>query len=67
MIDTYYEEIVTPVGSSFINEPAVTNEWLQSRCPLDTTDHLNLTFDQGVYGLVENALDPTHAHPVSCW
>jgi triacylglycerol esterase/lipase EstA (alpha/beta hydrolase family) len=67
VIETRYDVIVTPPGSAFINEPGVTNEWLQDTCPLDTTGHLNLSYDPVVYGLVENALDPAHAQPVSCW
>ncbi|HWE91371.1 MAG TPA: alpha/beta fold hydrolase [Pseudonocardiaceae bacterium] len=66
VIETHNETVVTPAGSSFINEPGVHNEWLQNYCPFDFTDHADLSYDHGVYGLVENALDPQNAKPVSC-
>ncbi|HEY4019254.1 MAG TPA: alpha/beta fold hydrolase [Pseudonocardiaceae bacterium] len=67
IIETRDETVVTPAGSAFIDEPGVNNEWLQTSCPLDFTDHADLSYDKGVYGLVENALDPADARPVSCW
>jgi pimeloyl-ACP methyl ester carboxylesterase len=66
IIETQDEFVVTPAGSAFINEPGVHNEWLQDSCPFDLTDHADLSYDKGVYGLVENAIDPAGAHPVSC-
>lgn len=66
IIETHNETVVTPAGSAFIDEPGVTNEWLQTSCPLDFTDHADLSYDKGVYGLVENAIDPAGARPVSC-
>jgi triacylglycerol esterase/lipase EstA (alpha/beta hydrolase family) len=66
VIETRNETVVTPAGSSFINEPGVNNEWLQTSCPLDLTDHVHLSYDPAVYALVENALDPANTHPVTC-
>lgn len=66
IVETHDETVVTPAGSAFIDEPGVTNEWLQDSCPLDFTDHADLSYDKGVYGLVENALDPAGAKRVSC-
>jgi pimeloyl-ACP methyl ester carboxylesterase len=66
IIETRDEFVVTPAGSAFINEPGVDNEWLQTSCPLDPTDHGDLSYDKGVYGLVENALDPANTRPVAC-
>jgi pimeloyl-ACP methyl ester carboxylesterase len=66
VIETRDEFVVTPAGSAFINEPGVHNEWLQDSCPFDVTDHADLSYDRGVYGLVANALDPADAHRVSC-
>ena len=66
VIETRDEFVVTPAGSAFIDEPGVHNEWLQDSCPFDGTDHGDLSYDKGVYGLVEDALDPAEAHPVSC-
>ncbi len=67
IIETYNETVVTPVGSSFIREPGVRNIWLQSVCPLNLTDHNNLTYDKGVHSLVRNALDPARATAIRCW
>ncbi|PZS14157.1 MAG: lipase [Pseudonocardiales bacterium] len=67
VVETLNETVVTPAGSAFIREPGVRNLWLQSYCPFDWTDHANLTYDLGVYGLVRNALDPAHARSVSCF
>jgi pimeloyl-ACP methyl ester carboxylesterase len=66
IIETRNETVVTPVGSSFIREPGVTNEYVQSFCPLDTVDHADLSYDQAVFRLVFNALDPATAHAPDC-
>src|SRR5579875_1252706 len=66
IIETRNETVVTPVGSSFISEPGVTNEYVQSFCPLDTVDHVNLPYDQVVFQLVLNALDPATARAPDC-
>ena|SRR5664279_4639015 len=67
VIETHNETVVTPAGSSFIKEPGVKDYWLQDSCPFNWTDHASLTYDKGVYGLTENALDPAHAHQVTCF
>jgi pimeloyl-ACP methyl ester carboxylesterase len=66
VIESYNETVVTPVGSAFINEPGVTNRYVQSQCPLDTVDHVNLPYDQVVLQDIENALSPTTAQPPDC-
>jgi pimeloyl-ACP methyl ester carboxylesterase len=66
IIETHNEFVVTPAGSAFINEPGVHNLWLQDACPFNWTDHADLSYDRGVYGLVENALDPAHPTTISC-
>jgi triacylglycerol esterase/lipase EstA (alpha/beta hydrolase family) len=66
IIDTRNETVVTPVGSSFIDEPGVTNEYVQSFCPLDLVDHVDLSYDPVVFQLVMNALDPATASPPDC-
>jgi triacylglycerol esterase/lipase EstA (alpha/beta hydrolase family) len=67
IIETHNEFVVTPAGSAFIREPGVHNIWLQSACPGDLTEHANLPYDRGVFGLVRNALDPAHARAVVCY
>lgn len=66
VIETRHESVVTPIGSSFIHEPGVVNQYVQSWCPQDTVDHANLTYDNVVFRLVENALDPKTAEPADC-
>jgi triacylglycerol esterase/lipase EstA (alpha/beta hydrolase family) len=67
IIETLNETVVTPVGSSFIHEPGVTNEYVQSSCPFDPVDHVDLTYDPVVLQLVLNALDPATAQSPDCW
>jgi triacylglycerol esterase/lipase EstA (alpha/beta hydrolase family) len=66
VIQTRYDEVVTPYTSSFLTGPAVTNITLQDRCPLDTSDHLSISFDPNALQYVLNALDPATARPVRC-
>jgi pimeloyl-ACP methyl ester carboxylesterase len=66
IIETLNETIVTPVGSSFVNEPGVLDEYVQSTCPLDTVDHADLAYDLVTVQLVMNALDPAHATAPNC-
>jgi hypothetical protein len=54
------------VGSAFIGEPGVHNEYVQASCPLDPVDHADLPYDQVVLQLVGNALDPATARPPDC-
>jgi triacylglycerol esterase/lipase EstA (alpha/beta hydrolase family) len=66
VIETRDETVVTPVGSSFIEEPGVTDEYVQSFCPFDPVDHVDLPYDQVVLRLVQNALDPSTATAPDC-
>jgi hypothetical protein len=61
IIETLNETVVTPLGSSFIHEPGVTNEYVQRYCPFDTVDHGDLSYDPVVFQVVLNALDPATA------
>jgi pimeloyl-ACP methyl ester carboxylesterase len=66
IIETQYEYVVTPVGSSFINEPGVTNEYVQSSCSNDYVDHGDLSYDNVVFQLIENVLTPATATAPNC-
>ena len=50
----------------FVDEPGVTNETVQSFCPLDPVGHIGLAYDPDVADLVQNALDPADAVAVTC-
>lgn len=67
IIETLNETVVTPLGSSFIQEPGVTNEYVQSYCPFDTVDHADLSYDPVVFQLVLNTLDPATARYPDCF
>lgn len=66
VIASRFDTLVTPHETSFIREPGVRNEFVQDTCPLDAVGHVGLAFDPTVAQLVANALDPTHATPVTC-
>lgn len=67
IIETTNEIVVTPVGSAFIAEPGVVNEYVQQFCPLDFVGHVNLPYDNVVIQLVKNALAPATAVKPNCF
>jgi triacylglycerol esterase/lipase EstA (alpha/beta hydrolase family) len=66
VIETKLETVVTPVGSSFINESGVNNVYVQNQCWNDTVDHADLPYDQVTIQDTLNALDPAHAKTPNC-
>ena len=66
VIETRYDEVVTPYTSAFLSGPGVTNIELQQQCALDASEHLATPFDHIALRDVLNALDPTHARAPSC-
>jgi triacylglycerol esterase/lipase EstA (alpha/beta hydrolase family) len=66
VIETRYDEVVTPYQSAFLTGPGVTNIDLQSQCPLDASEHLATAFDHIALQDVLNALDPAHAAAPAC-
>ena len=67
IIETLDEFVVTPVGSSFINESGVTNEYVQQDCLFDPVDHADLSYDPVVFQEIFNALDPATAQHPNCF
>ena len=67
VIETRYDEVVTPYTSAFLSGSAVTNIRLQDRCFLDFVGHIAIITDANVFQYVKNALDPAHAAPVFCF
>ncbi|MFH8408826.1 esterase/lipase family protein [Streptomyces sp. NPDC018019] len=67
VVSTWYDEVVTPYTSAFL-APArnVSNETIQSHCLINTTAHINITYDRTATRLVLNALDPAHAQRPTC-
>jgi len=66
VIETRYDEVVTPSSSAFLSGPNVTNVWLQDQCWLDFADHLAVIYDPIALRDVLNALDPAHARRPWC-
>ena len=63
-IVTDHDEVVWPYSSGI--EPGMTNIVVQSRCPADLTDHVEIASDPVAAAYVLNALDPAHPEPVPC-
>ena len=66
VIQSKYDEVVTPYSSAFLTGANVTNITLQSQCILDLGDHLSMPYDHVAARDVLNALDPAHAHSPNC-
>ena len=66
VIETKYDEVVTPYTSAFLTGPDVTNITVQNQCPLDLSDHLEIAYDPVALTDVLNALDPAHPVQVPC-
>jgi triacylglycerol esterase/lipase EstA (alpha/beta hydrolase family) len=63
VIETRFDEVVTPFTSAFLSGPAVTNILLQNSCGVDFTGHVGIVDDPNAVGWVLNALDPTVPAP----
>jgi triacylglycerol esterase/lipase EstA (alpha/beta hydrolase family) len=66
VIQSAYDEVVTPYTSAFLTGPDVTNILLQDQCAADTSEHLGISFDAIALRDVRNALDPAHAKAPDC-
>ncbi|MCW2548133.1 MAG: lipase [Mycobacterium sp.] len=66
VIETKYDEVVTPYTSAFLTGTDVNNVLLQTGCPIDFADHLAIIYDRRALALTMNALDPAHPVPVPC-
>jgi triacylglycerol esterase/lipase EstA (alpha/beta hydrolase family) len=66
VIQSIYDEVVTPYRSAFLTGPAVTNITLQHQCGRDHGEHLSMPYDHIADGDVLTALDPAHPVHPSC-
>jgi triacylglycerol esterase/lipase EstA (alpha/beta hydrolase family) len=65
VIQTRFDEVVTPYTSAFLTGSNVHNVTLQSQCILDLGDHLSMPYDHIADADVLTALDPAHPqHPL---
>jgi triacylglycerol esterase/lipase EstA (alpha/beta hydrolase family) len=66
VIETKYDEVVTPYTSAFLSGPNVKNILLQNQCAFDFDGHIGIAFDHIALRDVLNALDPAHAQGTIC-
>jgi triacylglycerol esterase/lipase EstA (alpha/beta hydrolase family) len=65
VIQTRFDEVVTPYTSAFLAGPDVNNVLLQDQCPLDHGEHLSMPYDHIADADVLTALDPANPqHPL---
>jgi triacylglycerol esterase/lipase EstA (alpha/beta hydrolase family) len=67
VIESKYDEIVTPYTSAFLSGANVQNILLQNQCSIDFIDHIGIGYDPVALQDVMNALGPNNPnfHP-SC-
>jgi triacylglycerol esterase/lipase EstA (alpha/beta hydrolase family) len=66
VIQTRFDQVVTPYTSAFLSGPGVTNITLQKQCILDLGDHLSMPYDHIADADVLTALDPAHPQKPFC-
>jgi triacylglycerol esterase/lipase EstA (alpha/beta hydrolase family) len=66
VIQTRFDEVVTPYTSAFLTGSNVTNILIQNKCILDLGDHISMPYDHVVGRQVLNALDPAHTSSTIC-
>jgi triacylglycerol esterase/lipase EstA (alpha/beta hydrolase family) len=62
VIESKYDEVVTPYTSAFLSGPNVQNILLQSQCRTDFVEHIGITYDPVALQDVVNALGPDDPH-----
>jgi triacylglycerol esterase/lipase EstA (alpha/beta hydrolase family) len=67
VIESRYDEVVTPYSSAFLSGPSVTNITLQDQCALDLGEHLSMPYDHIADIDVLNALDPAQQKAPACY
>ena len=66
VIQTRFDQVVTPHTSAFLSGPNVKNILLQNQCVLDLGDHLSMPYDHIAAADVLTALDPAHPQGFLC-
>jgi hypothetical protein len=57
VVETRYDEVVTPYASAFLSGPGVTDVTIQDDCPLDPVEHVGIIDDPVALQWVVDALD----------
>jgi triacylglycerol esterase/lipase EstA (alpha/beta hydrolase family) len=66
VIQTRFDQVVTPYTSAFLSGSNVKNILLQNQCILDLGDHLSMPYDHIAAADVLTALDPLHPRGFLC-
>ncbi|KAL2206289.1 alpha/beta-hydrolase [Sarocladium strictum] len=66
IITSKNDELVSPPDTSFIDEPGVTNIYVQDYCPSDAVGHIGEGYDPNVWHLVLNALEGEIGREFEC-
>lgn len=66
VIQTRFDQVVTPHTSAFLSGSSVHNVLLQHQCILDLGDHLSMPYDHIAAADVLTALDPLHPRGFLC-
>ena len=66
VIESKYDEVVTPYTSAFLSGPNVKNITIQNQCPLDFDGHIGIAYDHIALQDMLNALDPAHTSNPFC-
>ena len=66
VIESSYDEVVTPYTSAFLSGKGVRNITLQEQCVLDLGEHLSMPYDHIADADVLTALDPRHPQHPAC-
>lgn len=66
VIQTKYDEVVTPYTNAFLSGSNVKNITIQNKCILDLSEHIAIAFDHVALREVLNALDPANARGTLC-
>ncbi|MBJ7328571.1 MAG: alpha/beta fold hydrolase [Solirubrobacteraceae bacterium] len=66
VIQTRYDEIVTPWQSSLLQGDSVRNIVVQDGCDLNRIDHAAIVYDRRSVALALHALDPADRTPIPC-
>jgi triacylglycerol esterase/lipase EstA (alpha/beta hydrolase family) len=67
VIESKYDEVVTPYTSAFLSGRNVTNILLQDQCSLDFGEHVSMPYDHIADADVLTALDPAHPQTPACY
>ena len=67
VIESIYDEVVTPYTSAWLSGSKVNNVNLQSQCILDGGEHLSMPYDHIADADVLTALDPEHPQHPACY